>query len=66
MTTLKINSKSQIVDIDDSPLEIPVGRLFMNVDGYIKFRVNPLREALTEDEQVQVDDILKNINGGEG
>ncbi len=66
MATLKINSKSQIVNIDITSCEVVVGRLFMNVDGYIKFRVNPLREVLTEDEQVQIDNILKNINGGEG
>ncbi len=66
MTTLKINSKSQIVDIDITSCEVVVGRLFMDVDGYIKFRVIPLSDVLTEDEQVQLDNILKNINGGEG
>ncbi len=65
MTTLKINGALQIVDIDITSCEVIVGQLYQDVDGCIKFRVNPLREALTEDEQVQIGKILKNINGGE-
>ncbi len=63
MTTLKINKALQIVDIDITSCEVITGQLYQDVDGCIKFRVNPLREALTEDEQVQIGKILENING---
>ncbi len=65
MTTLKINKALQIVDIDITSCEVIVGQLYRDVDGCIKFRINPLREALTEDEQEQIGKILENINGEE-
>ncbi len=65
MTTLKINKSLQIVDIDITSCEVIVGQLYRDVDGCIKFRVNPLREALTEDEQVKVGSILLNVNSGQ-
>lgn len=61
MTLLKVNDKSQVVDISAS--NAVVGSLFYTADECIKFRLNPLRGDLTEGEKLQVGKILEVWNG---
>lgn len=61
MTLLKVNEKSQVVDISSS--NAVVGGLFYTADECVKFKVNPLRVDLTEVEELQVSKILEVWNG---